>query len=670
VKIFIKNSLFFLASFSLVQTQFVSASESKIHSVQVFPTQAEVVRIVQVNLHSGTQTIELANLPANIRQDSLRITGDSKDFREKIRILSIELETVYQDKWTESEAESAEKILQKAESNLRKLTDAYSTLKEEESFLNNLQLGKLQDEKSSQPRRDWDPEAWIGSLSFIQTSLEANHKSMEKLLDKIDLAREELNYALFLSEKFKSRRSEEKNTIRILVRSQEKIKTNFYLSYRIPGAIWYPIYTAKISSEGNQAEVNFLSSALLQNQTGEDWMGVPIEFSSSDPDQKFSLPVFREWRITVQSEETTRPLPVQPKQNLSRAEANQEAYTVPIKSKKMSPPPAGKAVMDLDIQSKKSNEYYKNNLNIVSESRASQRSMESQETLSQFRKNIQDRSRALDRKDYQAALEVNQKVIENLQGINPGFKKYFREEERETEKIRRIALQMQENVHLMSMVQLPKGGGFESRIPSLGRESVPSDGSLRRVLLSENKYKMDIFYESIPQKSDQVFRSGVLELRNNEQILPGPISVFFDQDYLGESMIVPDRKSKGIPLNLGSTDDIQILYKTRKSRESSGLIGKSFIQTFESTVQIKNRKKKPIRLWVLSRIPITESDQVKIRDIKFSKPPGPDSKPEFGLYRNSFLISPQENADLNWEYKIQYSQDYELEMSELENPKW
>lgn len=98
------------------------------------------------------------------------------------------------------------------------------------------------------------------------------------------------------------------NVTQVSVRTASRAPSTLKLHYQVQGAGWEPTYQARLNTNSDQ--LNITASAIIAQQTGENWSNVPVTLSTVNPNQS-----------------TTGQLPYVPR--LSLYEENQNVEHVP-----------------------------------------------------------------------------------------------------------------------------------------------------------------------------------------------------------------------------------------------------------------------------------------------------------------------------------------------------
>ncbi len=74
------------------------------------------------------------------------------------------------------------------------------------------------------------------------------------------------------------------SVIQVSVRTASRSPSTLKLHYQVQGAGWGPTYQARLNTNNDQ--LNITASAIIAQQTGENWSNVPVTLSTANPNQR------------------------------------------------------------------------------------------------------------------------------------------------------------------------------------------------------------------------------------------------------------------------------------------------------------------------------------------------------------------------------------------------
>ncbi|MCC5866386.1 MAG: mucoidy inhibitor MuiA family protein [Wenzhouxiangella sp.] len=280
-----------------------AAAESvRIEQVTVYPDRAEVVRLVEMEVASGEHRLRLADLPAAMDADTLRISVREGD---GFALGGAELRRV----------RGAERVQPRA----RELEDAIRDLEWQGRGLDNriearnLQLRLIEsvaagsDESSSSGNR-------LAALESI-----GNHAE-DVLAGRLALAseREALNRELErLRRELSDLGQAQRDSREALVdyRAEAAGTVALELRYVVSQAGWEALYEWRLDTDAGQLHI--IQQAVLRQNSGEDWEDAELRVALGQPAAGGRLPVLSPWYIDIAP--PPRPAPAMESEALDRA---------------------------------------------------------------------------------------------------------------------------------------------------------------------------------------------------------------------------------------------------------------------------------------------------------------------------------------------------------------
>lgn len=674
----------------------------QVSSVQLYSRQALVHRSGTAQLKQGMNVFTIADLSEHLIDESVKLSAGRSP---GIKIQEIQLETRHEKIFRHEQAREAERFLREARGRLKKATDEYQALKDEEKFLRTIKIGKVDDDKEL-AKKHVDPGRWSETLDFVRDSLQRNHEQTIAVLDRIDLAREELNVALTVAGRFRSGKSIRKKDVLITIESDRARSAPLRLEYRIRKAGWFPIYSARVSTTETRGDLRLFAYALVRNETGEDWPRVRLNFSAADPEETAGLPQLSEWRIravlreqnrrragrssgAVAAADVERSLDEDVAQEEARARPAAEAPAPAARPRpqgtlskrkddsrgfSQSSGPGGglpsRPQLRLEKEKKESISFYSQNKKFVQERRAGKRATKMERDLRDLKASQTQQKRALEGGNYNEALNQSVRTLENLRGMSPRYREYFADDIRQAEEVRRKSLAMLETEKLVSQLVAPvtSSRGYDYRYQAALPETIPSDGAFHKVLLFEKKLPVELHYEAVPARKLLAFLVGRVSYADDTPLLTGPVSVFHNLDYVGQSRLSNVSSRRPFKLHLGSDEDLKVSRRRSEFRGSKGLISRDYELQRTVRITINNRKKFPVTLDLFDRIPYSEDELIQITDVNFSTEP--DKKHDTGLLRFQLKLAPGQERKVEISYRLRHPKDALPTYNEKSSPRW
>lgn len=266
----------------------LTAPASKISAVTVYPDRAQVSRSLTMELPAGSHTLLVEQLPINLNQESLRVSGSGN---AGVRISAVDLRPVY----LTAAANERQRELQQQLTALRDqeagLQARQAALDSQSAFINALVASPSHSDGQNQPTLS--PEQWPLALQAIGQGMRDIGEQRVKLAaeqrqlaERIAVVEAELNQMA----------GDQRATLTAAIHLETRGgNSSFKLDYQLAGARWAPVYDANLDTAKQQLAVT--TAAYVQQATGEDWSGVSLTLATARPSAGTSAPELSPWWI-------------------------------------------------------------------------------------------------------------------------------------------------------------------------------------------------------------------------------------------------------------------------------------------------------------------------------------------------------------------------------------
>lgn len=270
-------------------------TDSIIKAVTIYPSSAKVVRIATINLEAGDNDVIINNLPLNLNETSLRVSGEGQG---TMSLGSVELMRNFQEDVVQEREKAILEQIEELQDGRRKIQDAWQRSRNQFDYIQRMVFGKKQKSKDNAdnhkheayrnlPVEKWQ-EAWDtldSATATIQDRTRVAEKSLKTYDKQINKLKQELKQVAV--------NQRETRTAKLHVKSDTATKLTLKLTYQIRGARWAPVYDADLDTTTGKMELKTL--AQISQRTGEDWKGVDVTLSTLRPSAGTQLPKLNPW---------------------------------------------------------------------------------------------------------------------------------------------------------------------------------------------------------------------------------------------------------------------------------------------------------------------------------------------------------------------------------------
>ncbi len=313
---------------------------SKVDTVTVFLSGAQVMRLAKVKLDKGDHTITIVDIPASAIAGSIRVEGNATG---KLDIASVDTRRTYLTRQDAQASGQERKLLEDQIEALRDQKAAadaqISAAETQRTLIANLAQLPTRPAPATSGGLGED---WQRILSLIaQGSSEASRALIEAQGKVRALERqiEDLEKKLSLLAPAKTEQTE----VKVHVEAASPLEADLIVRYQIENASWTPLYDARLNtgSKTAPATLELVRRASISQRSGEDWPEVQIELSTARPSGGASAPQLQ--TQTVDFEPEPAPVPVAKAKRAmarDRSEADGMAMDMPAEIVAAAPAPA------------------------------------------------------------------------------------------------------------------------------------------------------------------------------------------------------------------------------------------------------------------------------------------------------------------------------------------
>lgn len=207
-------------------------------------------------------------------------------------------------------------------------------------------------------------------------------------------------------------------------------------------------------------------------------------------------------------------------------------------------------------------------------------------------------------------------------------------------------------------------GGFTAEYKIPGLSSIPADGTQTKVLIAPFETETKLETQIKPQINTNAYLVAKTTLKGEAPILPGPVSLFRDGAFVGNTHLPLLRAGGEHDLSFGIDDQIEVAYKTLKDeRDEEGIIMNKTKSVERHTVtEINNLRSKPVDLLVLQSLPASKDKDIRFDILADHTTKGykTDRDNIKGLTGWSFTLDSGAKKDIKLGWKLTWPQDKTL----------
>lgn len=194
---------------------------------------------------------------------------------------------------------------------------------------------------------------------------------------------------------------------------------------------------------------------------------------------------------------------------------------------------------------------------------------------------------------------------------------------------------------------------FEIKIPY----TIKSDN--KNTMIEVDRYMLPADYEyfSIPKVNTDAFLLANIVDWEKYNLLEGEANIFFENTYIGKTIIDVRNVSDTLSLSLGRDKNVSVKRELVKEFSTKKFLGSKKEENRTWKIAVKNNKSQPVNIVILDQIPISTIQEIEVEKEQLS---GGKVNDETGEVKWKLNLIPNEKKDLELKYKVKYPKNKTL----------
>ncbi|KAF5314549.1 hypothetical protein D9611_007229 [Ephemerocybe angulata] len=262
--------------------------DGKILSVSVYTGRAEVTRLFKFNVQAGQNQVIVSELPISIDQQSFRVEGRGIATIHDVTFIAPTARPMFGGANVANSVTSA-KLTELGLAHTR-TSQALTRAKKALAFVDTY-LGSLKPD-----------DVALSSLSSVVDGYETAAEKLDAKVLELELLQRQQSKDIDEETKSLTRLREKKQfglTAQIGVSANEEGEVEIALMYAITDTAWSPDYDVRVTMAKKNEPVSLVYKASIRQNSGEDWVGVPITLETVSPSFGVNIPKLFPWRVSI-----------------------------------------------------------------------------------------------------------------------------------------------------------------------------------------------------------------------------------------------------------------------------------------------------------------------------------------------------------------------------------
>ena len=261
------------------------AAMSNIENITIYQGLASVTRTLPIS-GSGEQTLVFSCLSPTIDSESISVQALGNVNVGEVSIETLSAEQASQCQYGQYQGDAK---VQSQQNNLADISAELEAARLTKAYLQNLTKVTQINTTATLANNARDLETQAASIN----------KRIVELQQREAHAKDGLNQLLA-----GSTTSKQNSVTQVSVRTASRMPSTVKLHYQVRGASWEPTYQARLNTDSKQ--LNITASAVIAQQTGENWSNVPVILSTVNPNQTTTSQLPRVERLSLYDEEQAK----------------------------------------------------------------------------------------------------------------------------------------------------------------------------------------------------------------------------------------------------------------------------------------------------------------------------------------------------------------------------
>jgi hypothetical protein len=603
---------FIVISFSLYSQDRKIPTESTIERVVVFLQGAQIERVAAVSIPMGISTIEFSGLSPEIDEQSIQVKGEGN-----FTILSVNR----QNNFLNEQKFNAE--IKDFEAKLADIRDRIETKRNEIMILEKEQEILAANQSIGNGGAGLDLNKLKVAIEFQKQRLTENRANQMKIQKVISALNAESSKTQMQLNELRSKSSTNTSDIAVKVDAKSAANANFYITYLVKNASWYPSYDLR-ATEVNKP-IDLIYRANVTQRSGEEWKNVKLVLSSGDPSRGGNRPELKPYRIGYNinyAEQGTVITSVQGRVSDAANGSGLPGVSVRVKGSSIATTTNEQGSYSIQIPASGS---------VLVFSYIGFGTVERIVSSSQLNVSLRMDKQALNEVLVSASSAENADQLEKLTRVVL----------RGNSALASSAPLQVEVLQSQTTVQ------FEVAQPY----SISSDGKQLSVELSSSRLNADYRYHAVPKLSTDAYLAAAITGISELNLMSGEANIFFEGAFLGKTLINVQNTSDTLEISLGPDKNLVVTRTRQKEDNEKSFTGATHRATRSFLYTVLNRKTVPVRISIEDQLPISNSSEVTVERQELSNAQVNEAT---GALTWDFRLQPNEKKDFQMRYLVKY----------------
>jgi hypothetical protein len=597
--------------------------------IVLYPQGAQVTRVAKVELKKGKNEIVISNLSPFINTSSIQVNGNGN-----YTIASVS----HKYNFLEEEQKKNQLTILKSKVdsivNEINIQNAYLTvaIEQENMLIKNQSIGGA--------------NVGVKTIDLKEAVEYQKQKMMELELEQVKI-NAKISVLTILKDKFENQATAAKSLstkttsdVLITINSNETINTELKLSYFVSEAKWLPYYDVKVKNI--DSPIDFLYKAKISQSTGEEWKDVMLTLSTSEPKLSAQKPYLQKWNLRLNDYSGNK----YSTYNLDVSGLPQYNFV----QGKLTDANTGEALIGVNVTAKGTTVETVTDV----DGNYALEIPNGVKTLVFSYVGYSNLEKPIGSSVVNAALVSEGTQLDEVVVSGMSIKRSKKMLGYSTD---RYLNGRSEGTNMVTTEEsyTPVDVNFNIKTPY----TIWSDGKINSVDINSYDVPATYKYYAIPKLDKSAFLIALLTNWTDLNLLPGEANLYFENTYVGKSVINPDITEDTLEISLGRDKNVIVKRELVKDFSKRQLIGSNKIVNKAWEISVKNNKKQPIEIILQDQFPISTQKEINVDQIEKSNA---ELDEETGILKWKLFIEPTIEKKVQVKYSVKYPKDEYLKL--------
>ncbi|MEM7510403.1 MAG: DUF4139 domain-containing protein [Bacteroidota bacterium] len=188
---------------------------------------------------------------------------------------------------------------------------------------------------------------------------------------------------------------------------------------------------------------------------------------------------------------------------------------------------------------------------------------------------------------------------------------------------------------------------FEVNLPY----TLTSEGGMKTVDLEEYEIPASYQYYAVPKLNQAAFLIAQITDWESYNLLDGEINLFFEDTYVGKSILNTEVLTDTMEVSLGKDNQISISREKIKQFSKTKVLGTNRTDKKGFEISLKNNKPVPVTIKLQDQVPLSTNSSIEVKVLDTGKGSYNEAT---GIIEWEIKLKPGESKKLSFSYEVKY----------------